>query len=129
MMVETFLQQYGWLGFLAYLTVKEAWPFFRDRIWPQKVAAQNAERDRIQKLEDRAAEVEERQAKAIESISLSVQQMALAITTNNERLTVLITGHNEHDRFTRDAVTDMRDRVVAQYPPKPKRKVKELERK
>ncbi len=122
---EAFLQKWEWLGFLAYVIVKEVWPFFRDRVWPQKVAQENAERERLKTLEERAAQIEERQTKAFEGMSLSTQQMALAIATNNERLTTLITGHNEHDRFTREAVTDMRDRVASQYPvAKPKRKVK-----
>src|SRR5512138_283737 len=123
--LEASLQQYGWLGFLVYVLVKEVWPFFRDKLWPQRVEQAKAERERLKLLEDRATQIEERQTKALESLSQSTQQMALAITTNNERLTMLITGHSEHDRFTRDAVQDMRDIVVPKYKPKRTMKVKQ----
>lgn len=99
---EAFLQQYGWLGFFFYVVVKEAWPFFRDRVWPWKMAAADTEHTRLKNLEERAAQNDERQVKAVESMSLSVHQMALAITTNNERLAQLTSNHAEHARITQD---------------------------
>ena len=98
---EVFLQNYGWLGFLAYVVIKEAWPFFRDKVWPRKAAQEDAQRASIRKLEEINVRIEERQAKVLESMSLSVQQMALAIATNNERLSQLINGHAEHARSMR----------------------------
>lgn len=109
---ESFLQDKAWLGFFAYLVVKEAWPFFRDRVWPRKIAEANAERDRLKQLEERSNRSEERQTVAVENMSLSVQQMALAITTNNERLSTLISSHAEHTRFTQEAIADMRQVAI-----------------
>jgi hypothetical protein len=108
---ESFLREYGWFGFLAYLIGKEALPFLRDKVWPRKVAEaeaaqkrQDEERNRLKTLEERSIQVEERQMKAMESISLSYQQMALALTTGNERMNTIMTMQIEHDRFTREAM-------------------------
>lgn len=102
---QSFLQQNSWLGLLVYVLLKEGWPFFRDRIYPRRIAERDAEKQRLQNLEDRAIQNEERQTRAIENMSLASQQMALAITTNNERMSQLISNHGEHDRFIREALS------------------------
>ncbi len=111
--VENLWMTYGWWGFLGYVVVKEILPFFRDKVWPEKIKERDAERLRLQRLEERAILAEERQAKAIESMSLSSQQMALAITTENERISQMIVAQNEHARFTVDAIGDMRETVAS----------------
>lgn len=110
---ESFLRENGWLGFLVYIVVKEAWPFVRDKVWPWRVSAAAADRERLKKLEDRAVSNEERQTRALESMNQTMQSVALAITTNNERMSQLIVGHADHARFTHDAISDMRETVAS----------------
>lgn len=112
---ETVLQQYGWLGFVLYFVAREVFPFLRDRVYPQKVKQQEDERKRLLALEERAAKNEERLTMAVETMSQSVSNMALAITTNNERLSQVITNQLEHSRFTQDAIIDMR-KMTAKKP-------------
>lgn len=104
-------QQYGLWGFLAYVLVREVWPFVGTKILPEKIAQAKAERLRVAKLEERQMNLEDRQATAIEAMSQSVQQMALAIVTNNERLSTLIAGHASHAIETTNAVALMRERT------------------
>jgi hypothetical protein len=104
-------ERYGWLGFLGYVFVREVWPFLREKVWPVKVAQAQAERERLAKLEERTLNAEDRQVAAIEAMSKSVQDMALAITTNNERFTALITGFAIHAQDTNAAIALMRERT------------------
>jgi len=104
MAFETFLQENGWIGFIVYVLVREGIPFFRDRIYPEKLKEKEAERERCKRLD-------ERQAKAFESMSQAVHEMALAITANNERLSQSILDHAEHSRFVHESISAMRERV------------------
>jgi hypothetical protein len=108
--METFLQQNGWVGFLVYILWKELFPFVRDRIYPENVKRINAERDRLKKLEERTVQNDERQTRAVETVGNAVHEMAIAITTNNERLAQLIVNHDAHARFVQDSITAMRER-------------------
>lgn len=97
-------QQYGWLGFVGYVMVREVWPFVRDRVWPERVKQARTERERLNRLE-------ERQVEAFEAIGKSVQDMSTAIVLNNERLSTLIASHSLHVRETTEAITLIRERV------------------
>ena len=110
--METFLQQNGWIGFLFYILWKEIFPFLRDRVFPEKVKQVNAERDRLKKLEERTIQNDERQTVIVESMTNAVHEMALAITTNNERLSQLIVSHDSHARFVQDGIMTMRERAA-----------------
>lgn len=122
---ETLLQQYGWIGFTLYFLAREVFPWLRDRVYPQKVKEQaqkmkeqEEERKRLNALEERAVRNEERHVEALETMSKSVSSMALAITTNNERLSQVITNQLEHSRFTQDAIMDMRKSIGAGHSPR-----------
>lgn len=106
-------QQYGWVGFLIYVMVREVWPFIREKVWPMKIAQVKAEKQRLQNLEDRQMNAADRQVAAGEAMILAVQNMALAITTNNERLSTLIAGHAIHAQETTEAIVLMRERTGA----------------
>ena len=110
---DTFLQQYGWAGFIAYVVVKEILPFVRDRLLPHKMAEAKAERTRLQKLEERSIQNDERQTKALEDMNDMMRQFISAIATNNERMTQLIVGHAEHARMTQDAISQMREKIAS----------------
>jgi len=104
-------QQYGWLGFLGYVMVREVWPFVREKVWPEKIAQAKIEKQRMINLEDRQMNAVDRQVAAGEAMTLAVQNMAIAITTNNERLSTLISGHSIHAQDTVDAIMLMRERT------------------
>jgi len=104
-------QQYGWLGFLGYVMVREVWPFVREKVWPVKVAQAAAERERLARLEERTLAAEDRQVAAVEAMGTSVHEMTVAITTNNERLSTLIAGHSMHAQETTQAIALMRERT------------------
>lgn len=104
-------ERYGWLGFLVYVLVREVWPFLREKVWPVKVAQARTERQRLVNLEDRQMNAAERQTAASEAMIAAVQNMALAITTNNERLSTLIAGHSMHAQEMTEAVALMRERT------------------
>jgi len=112
--METFLQQNGWIGFLIYILWKEFFPFLRDRVYPENLRRINADRERLKKLEERTLENDERQTRVIESMNNAVHEMTVAISTNNERLSVLSINHNEHARFVQDSITIMRERSAEQ---------------
>jgi hypothetical protein len=112
--METFLQQNGWIGFLVYILWKEFFPFVRDRVYPENLKRINAEKDRLRKLEERTVQNDERQTHVVESMGNAVHEMSMAITTNNERLSQLIVGHNDHARFVQDSIMTMRERSAEQ---------------
>ena len=97
--METFLQQNGWIGFLIYILWKEFFPFLRDRVYPENLRRINADRERLKKLEERTLENDERQTRVIESMNNAVHEMTVAISTNNERLSVLSINHTERVIF------------------------------
>jgi hypothetical protein len=113
MAFETFLQQYGWAGFIAYVVMKEILPFVRDKFIPHKMAEERAERTRLQKLEERAIQNEERQTKALEEMNAMMREFITATTTSNERMAQLIAGHALHDRSMQDALGSMREKIAA----------------
>lgn len=112
--MEMFLQQNGWIGFFIYILWKEFFPFLRDKIYPENVKRINAERDRLKKLEERTIENDERQTRVVESMSSAVHEIAIAITTNNERLSQLIVAHDSHARFVQDSIITMREKSTGQ---------------
>lgn len=105
-------QHYGWLGFAGYVMIREVWPFVRDRVWPERVKQVKAERERLVNLEDRQLNAADRQTAASEAMVSAVQNMALVITTQNERLSTLIAGHTIHAQETTAAIVLMRERTA-----------------
>lgn len=101
---EALWQQFGWLGFLGYVVVKEVWPFVRDKWWPNKIQEQSDERERVKKLEERTIRNEEKQTELLESLRNSTNNMTQGITINNERLSQMITAQTEHNRFVTDSL-------------------------
>jgi hypothetical protein len=119
-----FLQKNGWLGFFLYILLERGWPFFRDYIWPERVAKQKSdakkreleqqsERDRMRVLEERQVSANERQAKAFESLQSLMQEISKAITINNERLSAMITAQGDYSRYTQETIATMRAALIA----------------
>lgn len=113
MNIELFLQEKSWIALIVYILIKEIWPFFRDKIYPSRMAEEHLIRERRVKMEERALKNDERNIIAFESMSLAVQHMTLALTSNNERLSTLIADQARHATFMSDAIADMREKVAA----------------
>jgi hypothetical protein len=120
------LREYGWVGFLILYFGPRIWQFITDRIYPQRVAertgALQAERERQALLlksqierEDREfdhrKEIDNRIATSIEGTNVAIQQMGLAITVGNERITQLISAHSRHDNFTLGAHVELKEKM------------------
>jgi hypothetical protein len=131
--IVTLLRDYGWLGVLILYFGPKAWSFLTDRLYPQRVAERKAERERqdsaLQAERERQAlylksqidrdnrefahrkEIDNRIAAAIEGMNASNQQMSLAITVNNERITQLISAHSRHDNFALGAHVEVKEKL------------------
>ena len=91
--METLSKDYGLYGLLLYVLIKEVWPFFRDKLFPEKIRFAQAQ--------------EERFTVAIEGINKAVLTLATNAIVQSERLTAITNSAAEHDRLTSDAVTAM----------------------
>lgn len=91
--METLTKDYGLYGLLLYVLIKEVWPFFRDKLFPEKIRFQQ--------------EQEARFTVAIEGIKNAVAVIAESSIKQNERLATLTTMSEAHNTLTADAVTAM----------------------
>lgn len=127
------LRDYGWVGVIGLYFVPKVWQFFTDRFFPQKVAERKVEEkrrdDALQAERERQAlylksqidrderefthrkEVDNRIATSIENTQAVMQQMGLAITVNNERITQLISAHSRHDNFVFSAHIETKEKL------------------
>ncbi len=127
------LRDYGWVGVIILYFVPKVWQFFTDRFFPQKIAERKVEEkrrdDALQaerearalllrsQIEREAKEFEHRTgidtriAASIENMGTAIQQMGLAITVNNERITQLISAHSRHDNFVFTAHVETKEKL------------------
>ena len=84
---------YGLWGLVAYVILKELWPFLRDTIWPSRMKFVQSQ--------------EERMTKAIEIIGDSSKLQAEALVALGERMTNMTHLMQNHDTVTTDAITAM----------------------
>ncbi len=84
---------YGLWGLLAYVLIKELWPFIRDTLWPSRMKFVQSQ--------------EERMTKAIEIIGDSSKLQAEALVALGERMTNMTNLMQNHDAVTTDAITAM----------------------
>jgi len=91
--METLTKDYGLYGLLLYVAIKEIWPFFRDKLFPEKIRF--------------AQEQETRFTVAIEGINQAVQTLAQNAVLQSERLTTMTSHLSTHDQITREAITAM----------------------
>jgi hypothetical protein len=129
----TVLRDYGWVGVVIILFAPKLWHFLTDRFYPQKVAERNKEekrRDDALQAEREAralllksqieregkefehrTSIDNRIAAALENTTTVIQQMGLAITVNNERITQLISAHSRHDNFVFSAHVETKEKL------------------
>jgi hypothetical protein len=97
-------KEYGWLPVLVWMLIRDVWPFIKDKLFPAALAER-------QQIVDHRINLEERQAAAYELIATAVNEIKLAIVSNNERLNSLSTNMASHNRETAAAITLMRERT------------------
>lgn len=129
----TVIRDYGWLGVVVLYFGPRVWHFITDRLYPQKVAERKREEERrddaLQAERERQAlylksqidrddrefshrkEIDNRIATSIENTQAVIQQMSLAITVNNERITQLISAHSRHDNFSLGAHVEIKEKM------------------
>jgi hypothetical protein len=91
--MDLLIEKYGIYGIIVYFVIKEVWPFFRDKFFPEKM---------------KAAELQEtRLALAIENVGVAMKAMGEAVVVQNERLTHLANQQEEHIRVSNEAVMAM----------------------
>lgn len=91
--MDLLIEKYGIYGLIIYFIIKEVWPFFRDKFFPEKM---------------KAAEIQEaRLALAIENVGVAMKAMGEAMIVQNERLTHLSNQQEEHIRLSNEAVMAM----------------------
>jgi len=98
------LRDYGWVGVVIWLLVRDIWPFLKDRIYPDAIRERQARQEYERSCNERAVTAQELIAKGVNAI-----EKALVVT--NERLNHLQTSADEHIRATNEAITTMRERT------------------
>lgn len=121
------------MGVVIVYFIPRVWQFITERFFPHHVAAKKREEDRRDEAlqaerearavmlksqierEDREfehrKEIDNRIAAAIEGMQTSIQQMGLAITVGNERITQLISAHSRHDNFVLGAHVELKEKM------------------
>jgi hypothetical protein len=120
------MRDYGWLGVLLLFVVNYAWPFFAEKVWPEK--AKRRQRDHEQEIEqlNRKLQIEDKRIEAINTLSVtlgnSIQSMSVAIieqgrvlseaiVVQNERISNLSSLHASHNDFVISTLTVMRENM------------------
>lgn len=91
--MEQLFDKYGPVFLLLYIVLRDGMPLLAKSILPAKLRTEQEERDWRHKLDERLAN-------AIEMTQVQVQQLTLALTVNNERLTTLTNLMVDHDRIS-----------------------------
>jgi hypothetical protein len=85
------LHNYGWAGVIMYLTVKELWPFLKEKLFPAYVEEKKRRAEQTTRDRERLEKLEERQVTAFEQVAQAVNVIKETLAVNNERL------NNIHD--------------------------------
>lgn len=140
----TIIERFGWVAAILLWIAPQAWKFFTERFFPQKMKERDAEQKRRDdetraEREARAilikAQIERENKDAERRLQLenrmvtTLEQLSLGITIGNERVAALIASHTQHANFTfgshveiKERLDDIQDMIVT------KQRVDELER-
>ncbi len=133
MNIEQILARWGWIGVLALWLLPRAWTFITERWFPGRLREAKERREAYQKQIEREAREREQEARAErearatllraqierearddkrqERITMAIEQIAIALVTNNERLATLLAGQTQHIQFTVSAHNDVIDKL------------------
>ena len=120
------LERFGWLGVVIVWTLPRVWGFLTDRFYPQKVKEREerirereegvrAEREARATLIRAQIERENRESDARIEVdrrfAAALEQMTLAITVGNERITAVMATLSQHVNFTFGAHVELKERL------------------
>jgi len=80
--LQALISTYGWIGVIIWLLAERALPLFREWVVPEskrRATREQAEHERINKLE-------ERQVKAVEQVAQAFQQLSVTTALMDSRL-------------------------------------------
>jgi hypothetical protein len=98
------LRDYGWVGVVLWLIVRDVWPFLKDHIYPDAIAERKRKQEKETVLQERSTKAQELMAEAVKGIEL-------ALVATNERLSHIQTSAEAHHKATSEAITTMRERT------------------
>lgn len=129
--IFTVAKDFGWLavivGWVLNMFFPRLWTFLTDKVFPARAKErarklEQEEKDAQVKREvevtllkaklDREMRAEESRIENDKRLATAMEQMALAITANNERVSNIASGLDRLTDFTVDAVGDMREKVA-----------------
>lgn len=98
--MELLIEKYGIYGIIVYFVIKEVWPFLRDKFFPEKMKAAEAQ-------EKRFASAMGQVGVEMKSVSEALKSVSEAMIVQNERLTVIANQQAEHIRVSNEAIMAM----------------------
>ena len=111
--------RYGWLAAIALWFVPQAWKFFSDRMWPERMRerseAAKAVREADATILKAKIELEERESqqrlKLEERTVTAIERMESAISSGNQMLTTLHAAFVQHERFTYNTSQEIKSSI------------------
>ena len=116
--IELFFRTWGgWIGLAAYVIIMQGVPFFRTQWWPSVVKNKEAEyQQRIievrEDIEFRRG-IERDRAAAAKVTSDAIQQLALAMVQQGERMTVILDNQRKIQEQQLDTQTFLSESLAA----------------
>lgn len=126
--METILEKYGWVAMAVYVIMKDVLPWVMNRYFPAHMKKEQDKRNAEALLLKSELEDKEHRRAMEERSTVAMEKMGEAVIILNERLDKLTDITAEHNTFTIQAVTAMRETVakrhITQDKIKPVRKAK-----
>jgi len=127
--VTELMAQWGWLGLLIYILLKDILPLITKKWIPAKIQeAEDERRARVQELEDERRwkkEIDMERLQELKQIAQSTTALTLSMTQMNERVAnmlvndqTIMSKQDSHHQAMMDAVGDMREVVARDFPVK-----------
>jgi len=98
---------YGLWGLIILIAIKELWPFFRDKFYPDQMKLRQSKDDRVTVALEGISTAQNTMAQAISALAHEQAITNNKIETTNERISTLTTMNLEHNRINNEAITAM----------------------
>jgi len=105
--MENLGTDYGLWGLIILIAIKELWPFFRDKIYPDQMRLRQSKDDRVTIALEGISTAQNTMAQAISALAHEQAITNNKIETTNERISTLTTMNLEHNRINNEAITAM----------------------
>lgn len=88
---------YGYIGVTVYIVLVQVWPYFRDKIFPERIKDRRTQTEWQHKLDER--------------MIIAMEGMNSALISQNEKINQIITISVEHSREMTEALLQMAQQV------------------